>query len=353
VLAEEVNAEAGQGRLEQPKNLIKSKPAYGLDKNGKVTMVEDLASGEQKSDNTEEFNKACDARLVYLKAFSDIYEPDNTAAVEDGGVEALARALEGQAGEGDEELNPETAPVTQDSPEVIYEDENHSQEHKKLIEAYKTIATEMSKNKQEPGADERKKFVKFYFSKKISTSYASLIFHGFGISKAMTKFSFSPIRLALNPDTYSPYKKLDEMLDKFNEVYLGGDQGKKNKIAVRSTSIINDIYFAERFYDLVEEFKKIKDSQNQKEEEIFKELLKPKNLEIIVWSFKDSKTKELIAILSNDQKADLKTEIDKIKKENNHHSKFITKTKNVSVDLDVGLSGATASLVSCFPSRGL
>jgi hypothetical protein len=150
------------------------------------------------------------------------------------------------------------------------------------------------------------------------------------------------------------------MLKKVNEVSSGEDQGKKNKIAVRSTSIINDIYFAECFYDLVEEFKKIKVSQNQEkkeeEEEVFEKFLKPENLEIIVWSFKDSKTKELIDSLSKKQKEDLKTKIDNFINENKHHSKFNTKANNVSGYLDGGLSGSissssVASLFSCLPSR--
>jgi hypothetical protein len=192
---------------------------------------------------------------------------------------------------------------------------------------------------------------------------ASLTFHGFS-----TKSAFSLYRTTVNVDTHSPYKKLDEMLKELDVTLSSHKQEEKNIIAIRSTSIINDIYFAERFYDLVEEFKKINASQNQEKEEkeVFEELLKPENLEIIVWSFKGSKmqefskaskTKELIAILSDGQKEELKTKIDKIIENKNHHSRFIKKAKIVSGSLGGGgLSGtisssSVASLFSCLPSR--
>ena len=366
VAAEE--GEAGQGRLEEPKILISSKFVYEIDNRGKVTMVEDLASGGKiSSRNTDGFNKACNARLDYLKAFRDNYKLGNTTAVGDGVAEA--EEVVGQAGGGGGEQISEIVSVAQESSgENIYTEHSHLQRHEEFIEIYKKMATEMSKNKKGPGFDERKKFVEFYFSKKINSGNPSLLFHGFS-----AKNTFSLNRTAVNVDTHSPYKKLDEMLEKLDETSSSDKQEEKNTIAVRSTSIINDIYFAECFYDLVEEFKNIKESQNQEkekekekeEEEVFEKFLKPENLEIIVWSFKgsimqnlkDSKTKELIDSLSKEQKAKLKTKIDEIGIKKFDQLKFKRKAKSASYSLGGGgLSGSissssVASLFSCLPSR--
>ena len=101
------------------------------------------------------------------------------------------------------------------------------------------------------------------------------------------------------------------------------------------------------FFYLVEKFKDISQSDETKKK-LFDELLKPQNVRIFVWSSENSKIKELISVLNDDEKESLKTEIQKIKKieeevpEEKKSSKFIIKLNNASKSL-----GGQAS---CSPS---